>query len=367
MDEQWSSFCAICASADPGGELRIRGERGNIERTRLCTVCFGFLSDAHRAAATGSDADTCSLCGEGRGVFAVKLLPDSDAGPGHRPPSGYLVCDQCLAWTRDLMDGESLARWARRRESDGPSGGWPHPHIAGLASFGLDEHDQEAASQAADGLCRAFVAHHTPEAVHAANAHAVYLVRAAQDRAATAFVASLAPELRSRVAIVASPEHTDDVGAALALGAAEVLASPLSRQQVLGAIARIAAGPEALRDEHTALPRYPVRSHFGLPCYGLRIEADENVLETVLVLRRFLRGYDAVGGDGEGHALALVYCDGDELDSVLRRLGRLLGEKTTVNVIDFAAAATVRAPGGARRALPLAAAAFFGASVTRAS
>ena len=365
MDTNWSAFCAVCASHDVGGELRIRGELGATEHLRLCTACFGFLADALRvAAAEGSD---CSLCGDGRGVHAVALLPAAASNPGNRPPAGYLLCHACLTWTRDLIDGESLTRWARRSEGDGPAGEWPHARIAGICAVGLNATDTPAIAAAAEAVGAPFSTHGTAPAASSVNERAIYLVRAAPDRSATAFVASLPPERRHQVAVVCAPGQEDDAAAALVQGAAETLAAPLSRQQVLGAIDRIDRDGAPRRDPRTGLPWYPVVSRFGLPCYGLRVESPATAFETVLLLWRFLRGYDAVGGDGEGNALVLVYCDPDELDAVLRRFGRLLGESATVNVVAYAEAAAEGQPDAPRRRLPQAAAAYFGTAYTRAS
>ena len=362
MEEPWDDFCAVCAARDVGGELRVRDAAGNSERTCLCTVCFGFLSDALRAASTsGGD---CSLCGEAAGEHSLTLVPAGESGPGWRPPAGYRLCAACLGWTLDLLDGESLARWARRPEGDGPGGAWPHQQIAGIAVRGLDARDAVAAERAASVLSRPIFAGDEGENV---NERVVWLVRATASRAATAFVAGLPEARRAQVAVVGGPGVEGDVAAALALGAGEVLSSPLSCQQVLGAVDRLAGGGAAGRDGATGLPVYAVEARFGLSCYGLRIESREPVLETAFALRRFLRGYDAVGGDGSGHALALVYCAPDELDAVLRRFGRLLGEGATVNVTGFAGAPEAPKVERERRGLGQAAAAYFGAASRRAS
>ncbi|MCC6388538.1 MAG: hypothetical protein IT302_14280 [Dehalococcoidia bacterium] len=362
MDAQWPEFCAVCAARDAGGELRIRGAQGISERTCLCTVCFGFLSDALRAAASGGG--DCSLCGEAAGEHSLTLVPAGESGPGWRPPAGYRLCAACLGWTVDLLDGESLARWTRRPEGDGPGGEWPHQQIAGIAVRGLDARDAVAAARAASVLSRPFLSGDEAEAV---NERVVSLVRATVSRAATAFLAGLPEARRAQVAVVGGPGLEGDVAAALALGAGEVLSSPLSCQQVLGAAGRLAAGGAGQRDAATGLPVYAVEARFGLSCYGLRIESREPVLETAFALRRFLRGYDAVGGDGNGHALALVYCTPDELDAVLRRVGRLLGEGATVNITGFAEAPEAGKTHQPARGLGQAAAAYFGTACRRAS
>lgn len=392
MAGNWDQHCAICASQDIRGELCVVHERGpeqarareELEVVRLCTCCFGFVAEAHQAAAGGPsglqpwddlapprDRPTVGCCSVCAGplqteAFAVELTPhpsaDTDA-PLRRlvdHPSRYRLCRSCLAWTRELLDTESVAHWGRRRGADPASANGPLPGKG--AALGLDGADRETARATLVGLGAAW---DSAAPTAAAGATTVQFVEAGRGGEATAFVRGLPWADRRRVVVVARPATLDDAAGALRAGAGDLLASPLSRQQVAGALDRISGDADWPRDPATGLPQYALEPRFGLPAHLLRIEVPpgSTPLDTVLVLRRFLRGYDRVSARGDDIEVH-VYCPGDHLGAVVRRVARLLGAAYRIEACGMADVPEAATPTAASP-LPAAASAFFGRALGR--
>ncbi|MBI2767260.1 MAG: hypothetical protein HYX53_15290 [Chloroflexi bacterium] len=383
MAEAWDQFCAICASHEIRGELNIALDTGDgaapraLESMRLCTPCYLFVAEAAAAAAHGAWGATvtagdgvCSFCiGSHEGDhFRADLVPTAiemapaQLHPLASEPSPYRLCRACLGWVRDLIDHESVTRWANRRPGDGPGDGWRFQALGRVLGFGLEEHDAEAVRETVESFGgRYFEAgiEHRPEPGD------VVFVGVAADAAASRFAGAG----RERGFPVIAVAHAADVVPAihaLHAGASDLLASPLSRQQVAGAFDRLSDASSIIaRDAATGLPAYRLAPRFGLACHELAVRtppaADE--LAGLLVMRRFLRGYDRIRAGRPGEFIAQVYCDPAEIGAVARRVGRILGSSHTITIGDSAHPGAV-APGTERdtapATLPVAASAFFG-------
>jgi hypothetical protein len=119
------------------------------------------------------------------------------------------------------------------------------------------------------------------------------------------------------------------------------------------------------RDAATGLPAYEFSPRFGLASHEVTIctppEAD--VLGVVLVLRRFLRGYDRIRVGRPDEVVAQVYCEPGEVAAVARRIGLILGPAYTARVGASVLPGCVQPlarNGGAPGPLPMAASLFFG-------
>ena len=125
------------------------------------------------------------------------------------------------------------------------------------------------------------------------------------------------------------------------LGAGDLLVAPLSPQQVTGAFDRIGNPGSASRDPATGLRLLggPTDSRFGYAGNAIRVRPAhlEELLPTVLLLRRYLRGYDSVGLDGNGGAVGVVYCPVDHVQAVMKRMPLFLGDKGKIEIIANAA------------------------------
>ena len=398
MSDEWDGFCAVCASRDYCGDLRIhelderrRAEHGELQRVRLCTPCFAFVAESLGAGVrrtegsagelhlpervrSASPGDGCEVCHRAElwdGVAVLLEVADDAASPAplsrlHDVARAHRLCPGCLGWFRDVLDQESASRWGNRRREGEPRGGAPVDVNYRATAHGLAPKDHELVAETVTNLGYTFA--DGGEGDPARDEH-VYFVAAGPGRYAAAFTDALPVTERVRVIVVASADHLADAGEALRLGAADLLAAPLSRQQITGAFDRL-ADPFAVsgRDETTGLSTYWMRPRFGLTCHLVEVTppAGERSLDVFLVLRRFLRGYDRIGIASDGSLPALVYCSDERLDGVVRRMRILLGSNYGVAVLgraDGDALPPADDPAAHRR--PVLAAAFFGRSISR--
>ncbi|MGE5596458.1 MAG: hypothetical protein ACM3S1_10555, partial [Hyphomicrobiales bacterium] len=87
-------------------------------------------------------------------------------------------------------------------------------------------------------------------------------------------------------------------------------------------------------------------------------------LDTFLVLRRFLRGYDRVGVASDGTLPAMIYCRAEHIDGVVQRMRTLLGPSAEVAIRGHAKVDSSAEAGEAPRPR-VAASAFFGKRLAR--
>ncbi len=216
-------------------------------------------------------------------------------------------------------------------------GGWRTTVASDAFSIALLERDDFTLAQTVGAIGRNFrkLALNDRAEVGAEN-NAVFVVCAGRRDRATAFVGRLDPRLRARVAVVGRADCMEDSVAALRLGAGELLASPLSPQQIVGFMERASRppSPNPQRGKLLGLPilREPVARPTLIPDHliAVRPANGEDLPRAALMLRRFLRGYDEIGEDGAGGLLALVSCSAEDIGSVVDRLTHVFGEKSQV-------------------------------------
>lgn len=377
MPETWDGYCAICASRDHCGDLRVRqlspGAENRLERVRLCTPCFAFVVESLRAAVSRTESAAgdlhlpdrhtaerpdggCEVCHANLQIqpaFALSLEPAVES-PGPGPllrfighPAEHRACGSCLDWFRDIVDQESASRWANRRRSDLTPGAAPTGSRFRVTSEGLDERDAALLRDVVKDLGYVALPIVQRDGIFPRD-EIVYFVGAGPNGDATHFTESLPITERVRVVVVAAAAHLADATAALRAGAADLLATPLSRQQITGAFDRL-ADPFAVtgRDESTGLPVYWLKPRFGLPCFELEVQplTGDEPLETFLVLRRFLRGYDRIGVTSGGALPAIIYCGAEHIAGVVTRMHRLLGEGYRIAITGSALAGAEEQPG----------------------
>lgn len=358
MPEEWDGYCAICASRDHCGDLRVHrlapDADDGLESVRLCTPCFAFvveslagavtrpesapgglhLPDRHTAGLPDGGCEVCHASLRVQPAFLLSLIPAVES-PGPGPllrfighPIEHRACGSCLDWFRDVIDQESACRWANRRRGDVTPGDTPAGARYRVASEGLDDRDAALVRDVVKDLGYVALPRPGGHGIFARD-EVVYFVGAGEDGAATRFTEALPITERVRVIVVAGAAHIADATAALRAGAADLLATPLSRQQITGAFDRLADQFAVTgRDESTGLAVYWLKPRFGLPCFELEVRppAGNDPLETFLVLRRFLRGYDRIGVTSGGTLPAIVYCGAEHIAGVVTRMHRLLGE-----------------------------------------
>jgi hypothetical protein len=154
----------------------------------------------------------------------------------------------------------------------------------------------------------------------------VLFIGSRADGRAAALLSTLPAATVARSIIVARTDSLSDLRSCLQMGAGDFVVSPLAAHQVAGAFDRIAGGPP-VRDESTGLPLVaPGEPRFGLAAHLVQIELTPaaDMLAVAWLLRRFLRGYDAVGVGESGELRAVIYCGPERVPAVLRRLAKLL-------------------------------------------
>ena len=346
--------CAVCGSGDRCGTLHISGS-GEPARVHLCTPCFALVAETLAAAverpgeaardlhlperaAAHSPGKPCDVCHGPAGDVTFRVALEAE-----RTSRSHHLCEGCLGWFRDVVEQEAATRPANRRRQRDPGGAAPVDLRYRALCYGLSETDRQLVREAAGHLGHAF--ENDPVQLGTVEER-VYFVAAGSRREAFTLADSLPITERVRVVVVASPEHLQDAADALRHGAADLLAAPLTRQQVTGAFDRL-ADPLAVRarDEATGLPVHWLRPRFGLPAHLVEVRppAGERGLDVFLVLRRFLRGHDRIGVANDGSLHVIVYCSDTHIGGIVRRMRRLLGTQYAVTVREHAAPGAVDA------------------------
>lgn len=348
----WETLCAICASANYRGDLLFRqvdeapgtaSDSRDLERTRLCVSCFGLLRSTlaagvsregnidhlpslpprHRATTAGPG---CHVCWEppGQPWFIAELWSGSHPPTGPSQQAGERLqrtrmCVTCISWFRDVIDEESVARWTHRRRADvdqlhaQPQRPWV------CEGTGLRPQDEEILKQTVSDLGHVY----RDAGSDPATAPDVVFVGAG------AFAATTTLADGPLMVVISPPNETTAAVGLMLAGASDLLVSPLSRPQVIGALDRL-SDPDAFagRDPETGLPSYRPEPRFGLPCHLVGIEPPEDVagLDVYVTLRRFLRGYDRVGLDSGTLVPVVIYCPEANVERVIGRMKAVLGE-----------------------------------------
>lgn len=357
--------CAVCASSGLGGTLtfttEVRTSQGiwnavsTNEDLRLCVEDYDRFT-SYADAITG---------GEGRApVLGIPLRPTSvSLGSGHcdccqaelpeqastlelvpavqvyrrgsrTHRDGALrrlrVCRLCLGWWRSILLDPSAVTGLGHRRDEGSPGGWLNPGHGDAAAHALRGRDLAilATTMEADGTAYRRLA----RGADMRPGEIVFAGAGKRDRAA-AFVRSVDPAERHRVVVVAHSDQLADARLALQAGAGELLASPISPQQIVGAAVRMRRRRRPLKDAATGLPilTEPLTA-FGPSCLSYTIHGRDatQVMEVALLARRFVRGYDEVGSDGHGGIRIFAYAEPTYRARIAARLEALLGKGLTV-------------------------------------
>ncbi len=361
--------CQMCETAAPTVELGFGREVLTTEtlwhpvaalgRADLCDQCAVWFGELMQTAANGrgdpqgrlgipargparrNGGNDCDYCQASlRGVaIAVDLVPGSASTQAGRSRHTVAIrhqrlCGYCAAWLQSVVHDPSAMRGASARQAEGPMGVWRSLIGASAATSRLSAMDSMvvATTVEANGFQSIELpVSRMPDALREGYVGFV----GPGERSSEQLIQRLPAELSARVAVVAHTDGLEDAVAAMRAGAAEFLASPLSPQQVAGAIDRLLGAAQATgRGPLLGLPKYQgqISDGYGVALpIAIRLLKPEHAAMAALLLRRFIRGYDRVGEDGAGGLRAMVYCPPADLPLVVARLAPLLADYARVS------------------------------------
>lgn len=328
-------------------------------RYSLCRGCFEWASNLMAvAAARSSDAKAlgvpighpevqvtdqhCAYCASELLLesFVVDIVPNSReyVRSSLFRHVGVIrqqrLCGLCEAWWLSVLHDGSAMRGSSMRREEGPMGGWL-AHVAfDAAAIFLLQRDAFVVQETVSAQGHQF-AQVTPHVARELEGGVLVAGAGRRDRVSR-LLGHVPPERLRATFVVGRPDCMHDAAAAMRLGAGELLASPLSPQQIAGAFERLVELP-ALEARGPALGLPILREgepRQGVPCHLLlvRLPREEHVEAAALLLRRFLRGHDRVGEDGNGALAAMVYCEDVQIGGVLNRLRVVFRERAVITV-----------------------------------
>lgn len=322
------------------GLMKVAGNAGALPETVL-----GMPIGGERTLADGAHCSYCQGFFEAESV-GVDLVPSareymrSSLFRHVGEIRQQRICRQCHAWWVTTLADSSAVSGNSFRQLEGGMGGWLTTVAADGAGLFLLKRDAYVLQSTIEGMGRGYyslTAGQLP-ALGSWTAQPVLFISAGKRDRATLAVRQLDPKVRARTVITARPDCMVDALAAMEAGARDILASPLSPQQVSGALDRVFdPSLPTERDSMTGLPIFR-KEHFGprynLPCFSvsLILRPGDDVPSLILLLRRFLRGYDRIGVDERGRLMALVYVPLEHADGVLGRMGKVLGERVRLEI-----------------------------------
>ncbi len=356
--------CHICASSRPDAVLLLSSEtrRGDgpwvfVRQDKaydLCTGCHVAVARVSQAASTGGEdhvalgvpagqaetkrAGFCDYCDAMLGdcSFGLDIVANRRRSAARMSKHSGTVVRQriCLAcarwWIATMRDPSSLVGAGLRR-LEGPYGGWLGDLSSDAVAAFLSKRDLGVLR---DTLAAGGFEVLPLDALAKGGGHPIFLRAGRRDRARS-LVASLGREAR-RVILVAMPDSIEDARKALLAGATDLLAEPLTPNQIAGALERLGSGWAHHRSSASGLPvledTLPA-SRFGLPATDLDFEAGENgVLANYLAVRKFVRGFDYVGVRHHNVA-ARVYAAEEDAEHIRDRLAEVLGVAVTMTPV----------------------------------
>ena len=237
------------------------------------------------------------------------------------------LCRLCLGWWRTSIAHPHHLTGTSVRKQEGPGGGWLSQSHGNAVTFALRPRDSSvvATTMAADQA-----QHRVAQSAIRLAAGELALVGAGKRGRAAAFVRALPLPMRRRVVVVAHLDQVADAREALLAGASELLASPLSPQQVVGAFVRGDAWPQPEKDPQSGLPIYSkakVNRDATYLQFSVPSESPRQLLELALLARRSVRGYDVVGTDGKGEICLWLMAESANAQRITERLALVFGKQ----------------------------------------
>lgn len=238
--------------------------------------------------------DQCAVCCESPAERAERVAWERE----EQAAGELFLCVPCARWLLGLATSGRTLQGSRGRHLDGGYGAWPHPRLRGMRTWrrvrdrGVAE--VIAAAAAAMGLLEAASPEEADAVLAEAGAGAADLCR------------ELGPAA-GRVIVLAGPGAQVETARALEAGALGWATVPATPQQLTAALARLARGEgPGGWDPATCLPLLEP-GRVGRPWLWVEVPGAGEAWGTAWLVRRFSRGYDAVGAvDGGVGVVPLV-------------------------------------------------------------
>ena len=366
--------CKLCGSSQVFGELAAHAEIKNSEKSwmhlrtvwqaPMCQACFEWTAEIARDMVTGEGSAaqmltrpvglksgtrgplTCDGCGAEHGERSwilehvpFKRVRVSRARQRHDGALGrYRLCDQCRLWWRVTIEDSSAARMSSFRRGEGSVGEWLDAPARDAIAVSLDRRDASVLQTTVTTMGYSFVdlTERLSEIELGSGLNVMFA-----DAAWLAPVLNRFPtESLREVIVIARTDTLPQACQAMANGVTDVLASPVSPQQIVGAIARMRTAPMFARHPECGLRIYPGPvPKFGMPAILLKMPGAESDLPSnYLRLRRFLRGYDGIGVDEAGTLVANVLAPASRAQAIVDRLSLIIGDSLKIEVAGTAEA-----------------------------
>ena len=320
----------------------------------LCAACHPGIAAVAQSASSGSLKDValgmpsgsvtakrpghCDYCDSelGEKSYGLDLLANrrETIARVNKHPGAVMrqrLCISCGRWWIATMRDPSLLTGASLRRLEGPPGGWLGERVLDAVAPFLARHDLATLEQTLAAMGSKI----RPLQALAEEGEFAIFVRAGRRDRAGHLVDSLGKRTRQSI-VVASADSLDDAKQALLAGAADLLAEPLTPNQIAGALDRLGTGWTRSRSSATGLPvldeSLPVMK-YGLPAADLDFDGDAKLtVASYLSVRRFLRGFDYVG-IRHGRVGARVYANPRDLPRIEDRLSEVLGVEVAVRPV----------------------------------
>jgi hypothetical protein len=358
--------CDLCGASKAAGQLllgaELRGEGAqwqfvkNLCDYALCDACYWLVAGVAQGAASSMPGAVTLPLGAPRSESSVKrpgycdycdgALGDESIGielvTDHRRMvrriyrhTGTMVrqrvCAGCARWWIAALRDPTALTGRGRRALEGAAGGWIGQRPIDVVPVHLSQADATTLEQTVVSMGTSVL---SLSETGQPGKHACF-VRAGRRESAAGFVAASRARARHTI-VVAALDALEDAREALLAGAADLLAEPLTPNQIAGALDRLGTGWAKARDSRTGIPvpgdGLP-QALWGLPGADLVFaDAPEPPLVTYLGLRRMLRGFDFVGLR-EGAVTARVYALNENVQGIAERLGGIMGVAPVVQPV----------------------------------
>lgn len=329
------AVCMLCRAPENAAALHVvqedRGAAGKWRPIReaahhtLCQPCQEWVHGQLRPI-LGSGDNACQLCSaELQDSFVVEVVANASRGGRSglvKDTSRTRVCLQCFRWWLVTFRDSSAVFGAGSRAEEGPTGGWRGAISYDVESDQLSDRDRDVLETTVTTMGSQYLGELSPDSVLSG---LLFLHVDGSERALDLLGTSAS--LASRTIVVSRQDGVENAMKCLRVGARDLLASPLTPNQVASAFEREHRGTNVERHQ-SGLTFVDGGKSVGAHCqqgHLFRVQPSGESMESAyLTLRRFLRAYDLVGVDSSGHLAVRLFCEAGQSQGVVARIQALM-------------------------------------------